>query len=450
MPKLFGTDGVRGVANADLTPELALALGRAAAQVLRGAEAAPRVVVGRDTRASGDMLASALAAGLLSAGANVIRGRVLPTPAVAFLVTELSASAGAVVSASHNPAEDNGIKFFGADGFKLSDQQEAEIERLLGSEPVRPLGREVGRLEFVPDANERYVAHALDSLEGRRLNGLKIVLDCANGAAYETSPEAFRRSGADVIVIGDRPDGTNINEGGGSLAPQTVAREVLAHRANLGLSHDGDADRVIAVDETGTVVDGDAMLAAMALELKEQGRLKNDLIVTTVMANLGFHKAMERAGIKVLETPVGDRFVIETMLRENAVLGGEQSGHIIFRDWCTTGDGLITGLRLAGLMQSSGRKLSNIAADFPTFPQVLVNVRVAAKDRLAACDGVWRAVNDATLHLGSEGRVLVRASGTEPLVRVMVEAADDATANQVAAGIAGVVKEELEELPAGQ
>lgn len=448
MPKLFGTDGIRGVANVDLTPEFGVALGRAAAQVLGGAETAPRVMVGRDTRASGDMLASALAAGLLSAGANVIRGRVLPTPAVAYLVTELSAAAGAVISASHNPAEDNGIKFFGANGYKLSDQQETQIEDLLDSQASRPAGAGLGRLEFVPDANERYVAHTLEALEGRSLSGLKIVLDCANGAAYKTSPEAFRRAGAQVIVIGDHPDGSNINQGGGSLAPGTVARQVLEHRADLGLSHDGDADRVIAVDETGTVVDGDAMLASLALELKAQGRLTGDLVVSTVMANLGFHKAMEAAGIKVVETPVGDRFVIEAMLREGAVLGGEQSGHIIFSDWCTTGDGLITGLRLAGLMKSADKKLSQLSARFHKFPQVLLNVKVAAKERLAACDGVWNAVNEAIEKLGSHGRVLVRASGTEPLVRVMVEAADDGTAAATAESIARVVQHELEELPA--
>lgn len=448
MPKLFGTDGVRGVANVDLTPELALSLGRAAARVLGGTGAAPRIMVGRDTRASGDMLASALAAGLLSAGAHVIRGRVLPTPAVAFLVTDLSASAGAVISASHNPAEDNGIKFFGPQGFKLSDQQEAQIEELVFSEVGRPLGAGLGRLEFVPDANERYVSHTLEALEGRKLEGLKIVLDCANGAAYETSPAAFRRAGADVKVINDRPDGLNINAGGGSLIPETVAGEVLAHRADLGLSHDGDADRVIAVDETGKVVDGDAMLAAMALELKEQGKLAGNLVVSTVMANLGFHRAMKEAGIEVVETPVGDRFVIESMLREGAVLGGEQSGHIIFRDWCTTGDGLITGLRVAGLMKSSGKKLSEITARFPKFPQVLLNVKVAEKDRLPGCDEVWKAVNEAIEQLGSDGRVLVRASGTEPIVRVMVEAADDRTASETAGRIAEVVRQELEGLPA--
>lgn len=448
MPRLFGTDGVRGVANADLTPELALALGKAAAQVFANTERAPKVVVGRDTRASGDMLASALAAGLLSAGANVVRGRVLPTPAVAYLVTELGASAGAVVSASHNPAEDNGIKFFGPDGYKLNDQQEAQIEDLLDLEGKRLLGPGVGRLEFVSDANERYIAHALRSLEGRTLEGLKIVLDCANGAAYKTSPEAFRQAGAEVVVLGDRPDGVNINVGGGSLSPETVAEQVLANGAHLGLSHDGDADRVIAVDENGKVVDGDAMLASMALELKQQGRLKDDLVVTTVMANLGFHKAMEEAGIYVLEAPVGDRFVIEAMLSKGAVLGGEQSGHLIFRQWSTTGDGLITGLRLAALMRSSGKKLSQIAARIQKYPQVLVNVRVASKDRLAACEPVWQAVQDAVERLGSQGRVLVRASGTEPLVRVMVEAPDQVSADQIAAGIAGVVRTELEGLPA--
>ncbi|MGI8425392.1 MAG: phosphoglucosamine mutase [Actinomycetota bacterium] len=448
MSKLFGTDGVRGIANTELTPELALALGRAAAQVLGGGASRPRVMVGRDTRASGDMLASALAAGLLSAGADVIRGRVLPTPAVAFLVTELSASAGAVISASHNPSEDNGIKFFGSDGFKLSDTQEQQIENQLDSNFSRPTGAGIGRLEFVPDANDRYVDHALKALEGRSLAGLKIVMDCAHGAAYKTSPQALSQTGAEVIVIGDKPDGLNINEGGGSLQPETVAEQVLASGANLGLAHDGDADRVIAVDEKGQVVDGDAMLAALALELSGEGKLFGNQVVTTVMANLGFRKAMEGAGISVIETAVGDRFVLEAMCQNGAVLGGEQSGHLIFLNWSTTGDGLVTGLRLAGLMASTGKPLSEIAAQCPRFPQVLSNIKVTGKERLANCDPIWKAVEQEQIKLGSTGRVLVRPSGTEQLVRVMVEAPDDSTASAVANHISQVVREELATLPA--
>jgi len=405
-------------------------------------------MVGRDTRASGDMLASALAAGLLSAGADVIRGRVLPTPAVAFLVTELAASAGAVISASHNPSEDNGIKFFGPDGFKLSDAQEQQIENQLDQDFNRPTGPGIGRLEFVPDANDMYVNHALAALGGRSLAGMKIVVDCAHGAAYKTSPQALRHAGADVVVIGDEPDGLNINYGGGSLMPETVAAKVIATGANLGLSHDGDADRVIAVDEKGQVVDGDAMLAALALELKADGALPGNQVVTTVMANLGFRKAMEDSGISVIETAVGDRWVLEAMRQNGAVLGGEQSGHLIFLDWSTTGDGLVTGLRLAGLMAASGQPLSQIAAQCPKFPQVLSNIKVNGKDRLANCDPIWRAVDEAQTKLGTTGRVLVRPSGTEPLVRVMVEAPDDATANAVAQHISQVVLEELSALPA--
>ena len=443
MSKLFGTDGIRGVANRDLTPEMALRLGRAAAAVIGAGKQRPRVVIARDTRASGDMLASALAAGLLSAGANVIRTRVLPTPAVAFLVTDLGADSGVVISASHNPAEDNGIKFFGPDGFKLSDDQESAIEEAFGREAERPVAEGLGRLEFFEDVEDRYVNHALAALEGRTLEGLKIVVDCAHGASHQTTPEAFRRAGAETLVIGAEPDGLNINMGCGSVHPEAVSARVTEVGADLGIAHDGDADRVIAVDEAGSVVDGDHMLAALALEMKEAGRLPGNRVVATVMANLGFKQAMAREGIEVLETKVGDRYVLEEMRAKGAAIGGEQSGHLIFLDFGTTGDGLITALRVAGHMASSGRKLSDIAAVVTKFPQVLLNVRVPSPARVEDSTEITQAVERARQSLGSHGRVLVRPSGTEPLVRIMVEAAEESTAGRVARDLASVVDEKL-------
>lgn len=449
VPKLFGTDGVRGVANVDLTPELALGLGRAAAAVLGTLSedgSRPAVLLTRDTRASGDLLEAALAAGLLSAGADVVHCGVLPTPAAAFLATELGVAAAGVISASHNPAGDNGIKFFGPDGFKLSDAREEEIESLLDAALDRPTRGEVGRAHILADAEDRYVAHALRALDGRRLEGLRVVVDCAHGAAYRTSARALAEAGADVAVLNAEPDGTNINDGCGSTAPEVVARAVVEMGADAGLAHDGDADRVIAVDEQGTVIDGDAIIAALTLELKEQGRLSGGVVVATVMANLGFRVAMAAMGVKVVETAVGDRYVIEAMREHGAVIGGEQSGHVVLLDYSTTGDGLITGLRLLGRMASTGRRLSELAQVVRRFPQVLLNVQVGRRERLAQADRVWEAVGLAESRLGDDGRVLVRPSGTEPVVRVMVEAADEETAVSVANGIAAVIREELEEV----
>ncbi len=436
MGKLFGTDGVRGVANVQLTPDLALRLGRAAARELAAGRRRPRMVVGRDTRASGPMLQSALAAGIMSAGAEVVDVGILPTPGVAFWVTTLGASAGAVISASHNPFRDNGIKFFGGDGFKLTDEQEASIEDLV-DQPYA--GDEPGSGGTLTDAEDLYVRHALDSLEGRSLEGLKLVLDCSNGAAFRTSPKAFRHAGARVTVIHADPDGENINAGCGSQHLDDVVERVRATGADLGLAHDGDADRVIAVDEQGRVVDGDCLIAALAIELKEAGKLSGNLVVSTVMANLGFRRAMAAAGIELAETPVGDRYVLEAMRAAGASIGGEQSGHVIFSDFSTTGDGLITGLRLAALMVSSGRKLSDLAAVVEKFPQVLVNVPVADPRAAGESKALAEAVDKAQAKLGDRGRVLVRPSGTEPLVRVMVEAPDAGTAESVAAGLAAVI-----------
>lgn len=443
MPRLFGTDGVRGVANTELTPELALSLGRAAAEELGGTAARPKVVLARDTRISGDMLESALAAGLSSAGADVIHAGVLPTPGVAYLVTLLGAAAGAVISASHNPVQDNGIKFFGADGYKLKDEEENKIESLLTGDLQRPVGRDVGRTSICENAADLYIRHALLSLEGRRLDGLKVVLDCANGAAFRTSPAALVAAGAEVIVMNDEPDGTNINEGCGSTFPGPLAERTVAEGANVGLAHDGDADRVIAVDEKGSIIDGDAMIAALSLELKRGGALKDDVVVATVMANLGFRKAMKANGITLIETPVGDRYVIEKMIEIGASIGGEQSGHVIFSEFSTTGDGLITALRLLGLMVSSGEPLSQLASVVTRFPQVLLNVRVADKHRFASSAKIKDAIAAGERRVGEDGRVLVRASGTEPLVRVMVEAAQEPEANGIAAEIASVIEREL-------
>lgn len=436
MGKLFGTDGVRGAANIHLTADLALQLGRAAARVLGGTAAAPRLVVARDTRASGPMIQAALTAGVLSAGAGVLDAGVLPTPAVAFLVRHLGASAGAVISASHNPYADNGIKFFGPDGFKLSDAEEARIEELV---PEGSPGPQVGIPSPLGDAEALYVASALEALEGRTLSGMRIVLDCANGAAYRTSPEAFRRAGAELTVLNDRPDGVNINASCGSQHLQGVIDAVRSSGANLGLAHDGDADRVIAVDEQGREVDGDGLIAALALELKQSGKLAGNLVVSTVMANLGFRKAMDRAGVTLDETPVGDRYVLERMRQTGAAIGGEQSGHVIFSQFATTGDGLITGLRLAGLMASSGRKLSELAAVVEKFPQVLLNVRTENPKRAGSSPELMEAVERAALELGDTGRVLVRPSGTEPLVRVMVEAESDKTAARIAEDLAALI-----------
>lgn len=439
MGKLFGTDGIRGEAGTFLTAQLAQALGHAAARVLAGPNGGS-FVIARDTRASGPMLEAALGAGVLSAGTDVISCGVLPTPGVAFLCRHLGASAGAVISASHNPATDNGIKFFGGDGFKLTDDQEARIEDLVGS----PIAAEPqGMPRELADAGDLYVEHALAALEGRSLKGLRLVLDCSNGAAYRTSPEAFRRAGADPMVIHAAPDGLNINAGCGSQHLEGLIARVKQEGAHLGLAHDGDADRVIAVDEQGKVVDGDCIIAAVAIALKEQGKLAGNLVVSTVMANLGFRLTMVKEGIELVETPVGDRYVLEAMRTTGAVVGGEQSGHIIFSEYGTTGDGLVTGLRLAHRMVTTGQKLSELAAVVEKFPQVLLSVRVENPGRCDSSEALGSAVARAQERLGTSGRVLVRPSGTEPLVRVMVEAREAAEATEVANGLARRVLEEL-------
>ena len=423
MTLRFGTDGVRGVANAELTPELVLALGRAAARVLGGGP----FLVGRDTRVSGPLLQAALSAGLATEGADVADLGVLPTPGVAFLSAADGVPA-AVISASHNPFPDNGVKFFSPGGRKLSDQAEAsleaELDRLLAQPGAngRPTGAALGRL--LP-AHERGLERDAESLartvDGRRLTGLSVVLDCANGAASEVAPAVLRSLGADVTVINDAPDGTNINDGAGSTHPEGLQRQVAARAAHVGLAFDGDADRVLAVDHTGALVDGDQLIAVCALDRRARGRLPGDTVVVTVMANLGFRRAMSREGIAIVETDVGDRYVLEEMERGGWALGGEQSGHIIFGDLATTGDGLLTGLQVLDVMVRTGRTLADLAGVMVRLPQVLRNVPVARRGMNGAGD-LSTAIKAVQADLGERGRVLVRPSGTEAVVRVMVEA----------------------------
>ncbi len=444
MGRLFGTDGVRGIANAELTGELAYHLGRAAVVALTEVgERRPHIAVGRDPRASGEFLEAALVAGICSAGGDALLLGVCTTPAVAFLTKDLGAAAGAVISASHNPAEDNGIKFFGATGYKLRDDLEDEIERMVAvPDGPRPTGRAIGRVLRAPDAAARYLDHLEGSAEAR-LDGMRVVVDCANGAASGAAPDLLRRLGADVVAINDAPDGWNINHGCGATVPGVVARAVLEHGADAGVAHDGDADRAIFADGRGTVIDGDQVLAACAIALRDEGALPGDLVVTTVMANLGLRVALRDAGIEVVETKVGDRYVLEEMLRRGARLGGDQSGHLIFLDHATTGDGLLTAVRFLTLAGRTGATVAELAARMTRFPQVLRNVQVADREGLEGAAAVWEAVRAAEAELGEAGRVLVRPSGTEPLVRVMVEAASEPEAARHAAAIAEVVRSTL-------
>ena len=440
MGGLFGTDGVRGRANADLTPELAMSVAVAAAHTLAEQDLgrAPVAVVGRDPRASGEMLEAAVTAGLTAAGADVLRLGVLPTPAVAFLVAELDADLGVMISASHNPMPDNGIKFFAKGGLKLSDELEDEIESRLGETAGRPTGAGVGRVSDVPDAANRYIDHLLLSTP-HDLHGLKIVVDCANGAASTTAPQAYRRAGAEVIAIHADPTGLNINDGVGSTHLDVLQAAVVEHGADLGIAHDGDADRCLAVDGTGAEVDGDHIMAVLALALKDAGELKDDTLVATVMSNLGLHLAMKDNGVRLLTTAVGDRYVVEELRAGGYSLGGEQSGHVILPSHATTGDGLLTALRLMARVAATGRSLAELAGVMRKLPQVLINVRVADKAAVAAADTVSKAVAEVTAELGETGRVLLRPSGTEQLVRVMVEAPSQDEAQGAASRLAEVV-----------
>lgn len=438
MSRLFGTDGVRGVVGETLTGDLARDLGRAAATVLiRHGQTRPQFVVGRDTRVSGGMLEDAMGEGIRSAGGEILRVGVVPTPAVAFLAAELDA-AGVVISASHNPAEYNGIKLFASSGYKLPDSLEDEIQAEMSHTPGEA---EEGSETLLPEALERYLHHLTD--RGDRLDGMKIVVDCANGAASALAPEVYRRLGAEVVVMNDAPDGVNINQGCGALHPEVVASEVVRTGADAGIAHDGDADRALFADAQGNVVDGDQVLVACAMDLKERRLLDNDTIVTTVMANIGLRRAMADAGIRVITSRVGDRYVLEDMLRTGAVLGGEQSGHVIFADCATTGDGLLTAIRFLSTSVRTGVPVSDLAAKMERFPQVMVNVPVSDGAALDGAGPVWEAAGEAERELGEQGRILIRASGTEPLVRVMVEAPTEASARAHAERIAERVRHEL-------
>jgi len=439
--RLFGTDGVRGIANVDLTPGFALQIATATIGVLRsrGTPERPTVVVGRDTRASGEMLEAAVVAGLTSAGADVLLTGVLPTPGVAYLVDSLGADLGVVLSASHNPMPDNGIKFFGPGGRKLADETEAEIERRLYEEWDRPFGADVGRVSTLPDAASRYVEHLL-GLSVEPLTGLRVVVDAAHGSASYLAPDVYRKAGAEVIAIGCEPTGLNINDGVGSTHLEPLRRAVLEHHADLGIAHDGDADRCLAVAADGTIVDGDAILAICALGMHARGELAHDTVVTTVMTNLGFTRAMAEAGISVVQTAVGDRYVLEAMNEHSLVLGGEQSGHVVFKRHATTGDGMLTALQLMGWITRTGTPLAKLAAVVQRMPQVLVNVQVRDR-RIASYPEVAAAVRAAEARLGSSGRVLLRPSGTEPLVRVMVEASTQADADECAQIVADAVRQ---------
>lgn len=439
MARLFGTDGVRGIANGELTPELAFSLGRAAGALLSTSHRG-KMVLGKDTRISGDMLEASLIAGLTSAGCDVLLAGIVPTPAVALLVRELQADAGVVISASHNPAPYNGIKFFGADGFKLPDELELEMERLAESgTEARPTGAGVGRVSVIEDAVERYVAHAVATVPGR-LEGLRIALDCGHGAASRTSQAAFESLGADVVTINCDWNGTDINDHCGSTDLLPVTSLVREAQASIGFAHDGDADRVLAVDELGNEVDGDRIMAICASDLMSRSQLPGNVVVGTVMTNMGFEESMGRIGVVVERTQVGDRWVLERMRQVGATLGGEQSGHVIFLEHTTTGDGLITALQLAHVVHASGRPLSDLAGIMRRFPQVLLNVRVGDPAAVSSSDRMAAAVAEEEERLGATGRVLVRASGTEPLVRVMVEASDEQVAADTARRLADVVE----------
>jgi phosphoglucosamine mutase len=444
--RLFGTDGVRGLANRDLTAELAVDLAVAAAHVLGEIGVfeghRPTAVVGRDGRASGEFLEAAVVAGLASAGVDVSLVGVLPTPGVAFLTDALNADVGVMLSASHNPMPDNGIKFFARGGLKLDDAIEDAIEARMREDWERPTGADVGRVRSDLEAGELYEQHILGTLP-HRLDGLTIVVDCANGAASHIAPDIYERAGAKVIPIHAAPNGLNINDGCGSTHMDDLVAAVLKHGADAGIAHDGDADRCLAVDSTGSLVDGDHILAIIATAMQRAGRLPHDTVVATVMANLGFKLAMQKAGITLVETGVGDRYVLEAMREGGFTLGGEQSGHVVMTDFATTGDGLLTALHLLAEVAESGRTLADLAAGVTKFPQVLINVRGVDKSSVDSSPEVQAAVAAAEADLGDQGRVLLRPSGTEPVIRVMVEAATEERASHVAESLASVVSANL-------
>ncbi|MFT6527900.1 MAG: phosphoglucosamine mutase [Celeribacter sp.] len=441
--KFFGTDGVRGRANSNpMTAEMALKLGAAAGRYFRrDGGGAHRVIIGKDTRLSGYMFETAMTAGFTSTGMNVFLLGPVPTPAVGMMTTSMRADVGVMISASHNPAEDNGIKFFGPDGFKLSDEAEAEIEHLLmtGVEPAQ--ARNIGRAKRIDDARFRYNERIKSTLpRGMTLAGLKVVVDCANGAAYKTAPEVLWELGADVIPVGTAPDGHNINDNCGSTSPQTAAEMVIAHGADMGICLDGDADRVMILDENGQVADGDQLMALLAKQWSDQGKLKGGALVATVMSNLGLERYLDAQGLRLERTNVGDRYVVERMRQGGFNLGGEQSGHIVMTDYATTGDGLLAGLQFLAAMIETGKKASELSKTFETVPQLLKNVRYATGQTPLDNDAVKRAIADAEMKLSGNGRLLIRKSGTEPLIRVMAESVSEATLNTAVDSVVAAVE----------
>jgi len=450
MGRLFGTDGVRGVANQEpMTPETVLRLGRALAYLMRRSGERRSIVIGKDTRLTGYMLETALTAGITSMGVDVLLAGPLPTPGLAFLTRSLRADAGVVISASHNPSEDNGIKFFSGAGLKLPDASEAEIEELILSgaiDRVRPGANQIGKAYRVEGATGRYIEFVKATFpRGLSLRGMRVVADCAHGANYKVTPAVLRELGADLLALNVAPDGININDGCGSLHPEGLQRAVVAERAQVGFAHDGDGDRVLFVDENGELVDGDQVLAICGIALQREGRLARQTVVATVMSNLGLELALAEHGIKLVRTQVGDRYVLETMLRDQYILGGEQSGHIIFAEHNSTGDGIVTALQILAVMQRTGQPLSKLAACMRRYPQVLQNVRVARRAEPESLPAVQAAIREAEAALAGGGRVLVRCSGTEPLIRVMLEGPDDDTIRHWAGRIAEAVRRSVPE-----
>lgn len=447
MARLFGTDGVRGEANISLLPEMAYRLGRAATIYFgKESEEQPLILIGRDTRLSGEMFEAALTAGICSAGGRAMLAGVIPTPAIAYLAHRHKAKAGIVISASHNPFYDNGIKFFGGDGYKLPDAVEDELEAIVhqleeDDNLARPSGEHIGHIEYRTDLLNEYVEFVLSTCQ-ERFDGMKIVMDCANGAAYEVMPRILRELGAKVKIIHALPNGVNINDHCGSTHMESLQKAVVENGADFGIANDGDADRCLCVDEKGQIIDGDHILVMCAQDMMKKGTLPYNTVVTTVMANIGFHKAMKEAGGRVEITQVGDRYVLENMLKNGYTIGGEQSGHVIFTDYCTTGDGPITALQVLASLKRSGRKASELTALMTTYPQLLVNVKVATKDGWEENQAIEQAIEAGNKELGDDGRILVRPSGTEPLIRVMAEGPDQAQLDSICHHIADVVKAE--------
>ncbi len=448
MGRLFGTDGVRGIANTELTCELSMEIGRAAATVLSdGARHRPTFVIGCDTRASSDMLGSAIMAGLCSVGADVIQLGVVPTPAVAYLVGKYKADAGVMISASHNPAEFNGIKIFSGNGFKLPDMLEEKIEDLILSPEkayIKPIGGEVGKVTFAKDAAKDYIRH-IKSTAHRSLDGMKIAIDCANGSASVTAPELFTSLGADVHILSAKPNGTNINKDCGSTHLEKLAAYVVENGLECGVAFDGDADRCLCVDECGNVIDGDMIMAICALNLKNRGKLNKDTVVGTIMSNFGFGKFCEKNGLRFIATKVGDRYVLEEMLLEDYSFGGEQSGHVIFRDFATTGDGQLTATQLLVMLRQSGKKLSELASVMTRYPQTMVNLKISNEGKIAFYTDreIAAKIDAAKQALGTSGRIVVRPSGTEPLIRVMVEGSDTSQIEAIANDVASTITSRL-------